>query len=103
MPGRGVCVHRRAAHDRIVEGGRCPLYPVDVRTRREPRAVPARDLPRRELCRDQATRMSDSSLDLDAYLARIGHRGSVEPTVATLRSLHFAHVTHVPFENLDIL
>jgi N-hydroxyarylamine O-acetyltransferase len=47
--------------------------------------------------------MIDLSLDLDAYLARIGHRGSVEPTLATLRALHFAHVTHIPFENLDIL
>jgi N-hydroxyarylamine O-acetyltransferase len=41
--------------------------------------------------------------NLDAYLARIGHRGSVEPTVACLEALHFAHVTSIPFENLDIL
>ena len=42
------------------------------------------------------------SLDLDAYLARIGYQGSHEPTVETLRGLHLAHATSVPFENLDI-
>jgi N-hydroxyarylamine O-acetyltransferase len=35
-------------------------------------------------------------LDLDAYLERIGLRG--EPTVA---AVHRAHVTSIPFENLD--
>lgn len=42
-------------------------------------------------------------LDLDAYLARIGYRGDRSPTIATLRALHFAHVTSIPFENLEIV
>jgi N-hydroxyarylamine O-acetyltransferase len=42
-------------------------------------------------------------IDLDAYLARIGYRGSLEPDRPTLTALHAAHVTAVPFENLDIL
>jgi N-hydroxyarylamine O-acetyltransferase len=45
----------------------------------------------------------DSDLDLDAYLSRIGQRGAAQPTLATLRALHFAHAMHIPFENLDIL
>lgn len=43
-------------------------------------------------------------LDLDAYLARIGWAdgGAPEPTEAALRRLHAAHVTTIPFENLEI-
>jgi N-hydroxyarylamine O-acetyltransferase len=41
-------------------------------------------------------------LDLDAYLARTGYAGGLEPTVETLRGLHRAHVLSIPFENLDI-
>ncbi len=41
-------------------------------------------------------------VDLDAYLRRIEYRGPQEPTQATLRALHAAHVEAVPFENLDI-
>jgi N-hydroxyarylamine O-acetyltransferase len=40
---------------------------------------------------------------VDAYLARIGYAGPLEPTVAVLEALHLAHATHIPFENLDIL
>ncbi len=43
------------------------------------------------------------TLDRDAYLARIGYEGSLDPTQQTLRALHFAHVSSIPFENLDIL
>lgn len=42
------------------------------------------------------------SLDLPAYFARIGHTGSTAPDLATLRAIHFAHATAIPFENLDI-
>jgi N-hydroxyarylamine O-acetyltransferase len=42
-------------------------------------------------------------LDLEAYLARIGHTGDLDPTVETLTALHRAHVLSIPFENLDIL
>ena len=37
-----------------------------------------------------------------AYLRRIGYRGALDPTVATLHALHAAHLLAVPFENLDI-
>ena len=42
-------------------------------------------------------------LDLEAYRARIGHAGGLEPTIETLTALHRAHVLSIPFENLDIL
>jgi N-hydroxyarylamine O-acetyltransferase len=42
-------------------------------------------------------------LDRDAYLARIGYEGSLSPTIETLNGLHIAHVSAIPFENLDIL
>jgi len=44
-----------------------------------------------------------SLLDLDAYLERIGWRGDVRPTFATLATLLDAHMTRIPFENLDVL
>jgi N-hydroxyarylamine O-acetyltransferase len=40
---------------------------------------------------------------LTAYLARIGVRCTRHPDLATLRAIHFAHVSTIPFENLDIL
>jgi N-hydroxyarylamine O-acetyltransferase len=43
------------------------------------------------------------TLDLDAYLERIGYRGPVEPTRGVLDELHLGHVTRIPFENVDIL
>ncbi|HKP88037.1 MAG TPA: arylamine N-acetyltransferase, partial [Blastocatellia bacterium] len=42
------------------------------------------------------------SLNTAAYLERIKYRGPLEPTAATLRDLHRAHMLAVPFENLDI-
>jgi N-hydroxyarylamine O-acetyltransferase len=42
-------------------------------------------------------------LDLEAYLARIGYGGPLEPTAACLDRLHLAHVVAIPFENLDVL
>ena len=44
-----------------------------------------------------------AEIDLDAYLARIDYGGPRPPSLATLTALHEAHVTAVPFENLDIL
>jgi N-hydroxyarylamine O-acetyltransferase len=41
-------------------------------------------------------------LDLDAYLGRIGYEGDRSPTLAALRGLQRAHVTSLPFENLEI-
>jgi N-hydroxyarylamine O-acetyltransferase len=41
-------------------------------------------------------------VNVDAYLARIGFRGSRRPSLATLERLQRAHMLTVPFENLDI-
>ena len=41
-------------------------------------------------------------MNVAAYLDRIGHRGGIDPTAATLRAIHRAHLLAVPFENLDI-
>lgn len=41
-------------------------------------------------------------MDTRAYLRRIGYLGALHPTLETLRSLHYAHLLAVPFENLDI-
>ena len=41
-------------------------------------------------------------LDLEAYLERIGYRIDRQPTFETLRSLQSAHLSHIPFENIDV-
>src|SRR5712671_5691298 len=46
---------------------------------------------------------SPANFDLPAYLARIGYSAVVRPDLGTLRALHEAHVTQIPFENFDIL
>ncbi len=43
------------------------------------------------------------SIDLDAYLQRVGWHGGVAADEATLRGLAVAHVAAVPFENLNPL
>lgn len=49
--------------------------------------------------------MSAVAFDLAAYLDRIGWAGAERPapTLETLRAIHLAHVSRIPFENLDIL
>ncbi len=42
-------------------------------------------------------------MDLDAYLARIGHEGPLSVDARTLAALQRAHLLAVPFENLDII
>lgn len=42
-------------------------------------------------------------LDLGAYLERVGFAGDPRPDAATLIALHRAHVTAIPFENLDVV
>jgi N-hydroxyarylamine O-acetyltransferase len=44
-----------------------------------------------------------TTVDLDAYFARIGYSGPREPTLATLGALHRLHPAAIPFENLDVL
>jgi N-hydroxyarylamine O-acetyltransferase len=46
---------------------------------------------------------SGSDFDLAAYLDRVGLPSAPAPTADGLASLHLAHATHVPFENIDIL
>src|SRR4051794_5452932 len=41
-------------------------------------------------------------MNIDAYLQRIGYRGSLVPNEQTLSDLQLAHLYAVPFENLDI-
>ncbi|WP_449428845.1 arylamine N-acetyltransferase family protein [Rhodanobacter umsongensis] len=43
------------------------------------------------------------SIDLAAYLRRIGLHGHVAPDLSTLRGLAAAHVASIPFENLNPL
>jgi N-hydroxyarylamine O-acetyltransferase len=40
---------------------------------------------------------------LDEYLARVGVSGPLSPTLETLTALLLAHMTRIPFENLDVL
>jgi N-hydroxyarylamine O-acetyltransferase len=40
--------------------------------------------------------------DVAVYLDRIAYTGALDPSPATLRALHLAHLRAVPFENLDI-
>ena len=42
-------------------------------------------------------------MNVTDYVQRIEYDGALEPTAATLRGLHVAHLQHVPFENLDIV
>nr|MEA2797468.1 N-hydroxyarylamine O-acetyltransferase [Phenylobacterium sp.] len=41
-------------------------------------------------------------MDLKAYFDRIGFRGEARPDVATLTTLHRAHLQAVPYEGLDV-
>ncbi|MGD0702055.1 MAG: arylamine N-acetyltransferase [Trebonia sp.] len=45
---------------------------------------------------------STAELDLAAYLRRIGYSGPLEANEATLTALYRAHLSAVPFENLDV-
>jgi arylamine N-acetyltransferase len=45
----------------------------------------------------------DGSVDVAAYLARIGYDGPTAPTLDVLRGLVAAHGRSIPFENLDPL
>lgn len=44
-----------------------------------------------------------SSLDLPAYLARIGYSGPLRPDYATLAGVLAAHTSAIHFENIDVL
>lgn len=42
-------------------------------------------------------------VDLALYADRIGFRGELQPNAPTLRALHLAHLSRIPYENLDVL
>jgi N-hydroxyarylamine O-acetyltransferase len=44
-----------------------------------------------------------TAFNLKGYLARIGWTGPREPTFETASGVLRAHMTHIPFENLDVL
>jgi N-hydroxyarylamine O-acetyltransferase len=46
---------------------------------------------------------SPTSIDLDAYCARIGYAGPRTPTLETLKAIHALHPQAIAFENLDPL
>jgi N-hydroxyarylamine O-acetyltransferase len=46
--------------------------------------------------------MTEIKLSIDSYLERIDYKGSTSVSEDTLRDLHIAHTTNVPFENLDV-
>jgi len=41
-------------------------------------------------------------MDVPRYLERLRYDGSLEPSVATLRALHRAHMSTIPFESIDV-
>ena len=47
--------------------------------------------------------MVDNAFNTDAWLARIGYRGSREPTLDTLRALITAHAAAIAWESVDVL
>jgi N-hydroxyarylamine O-acetyltransferase len=44
-----------------------------------------------------------SEFRLHDYLARIGYRGTIQPDLVTLATIHAAHVDAIPFEGIDPL
>jgi N-hydroxyarylamine O-acetyltransferase len=52
---------------------------------------------------DRVDEWENHLLDLDAYLKRVGHTGSLAPDAATLTALHRAHVAAITFENLALM
>jgi len=108
----GFRQHRaqEAAHHRIVvrdddcfiEGldRQTGLPPFALRVRRD--AILSRLMPY-EAGGPMENLMSDTAFDVDAWLFRIGHHGSREPVLPTLRALIGAHTATIPFENIDVL
>lgn len=47
--------------------------------------------------------MSDEAFDRDAWLTRIGYRGSLSPTLETLQALTHAHASAIAYESIDVL
>jgi N-hydroxyarylamine O-acetyltransferase len=49
-----------------------------------------------------SVRLEHTTVDLDAYLTRIGFGGFPKPDLTTLRSLQRCHLEHIAFENFDV-
>jgi N-hydroxyarylamine O-acetyltransferase len=47
--------------------------------------------------------MSDEDFDQDAWLARIGYRGSLAPSLETLQAVISAHSSAIAYESIDVL
>ncbi len=47
--------------------------------------------------------MCDAEFNIDPWLARIGYRGSRDPTLDTLRALVTAHASAIAWESIDVL
>jgi N-hydroxyarylamine O-acetyltransferase len=47
--------------------------------------------------------MSDNTIDMRAYLDRIGYAGPCEPILPVLRSIVAHHTATIPFETIDVL
>lgn len=43
------------------------------------------------------------NVQIKQYLQRIGYNQTISPDLVTLSGLQWAHITHIPYENLDIL
>lgn len=43
------------------------------------------------------------NIQIKQYLQRIAYSQTVSPDFVTLSGLQWAHITHIPYENLDIL
>lgn len=56
-----------------------------------------------EAGRSTASEWDIDRLDVAAYLDRIGYHGAWEPSSTVLATLHRAHATTIPFENLDVI
>jgi N-hydroxyarylamine O-acetyltransferase len=48
------------------------------------------------------TMVQEATMDLEAYFARIGYVGTPRPDLATLTTLHRAHLQTIPYENFDV-
>lgn len=46
---------------------------------------------------------NNDNLSVDAYLSRIGYKGTLDVSLKTLSALQEAHLSTVPYENLDVI
>src|SRR6185503_9851001 len=66
------------------------------------RVIPNAGRAEAPLRKEQPVAETPDTIDIDAYLNRIGYGGSRAPTLETLRALHARHAGAISFENLDV-